>query len=161
MDGMDAGGGMSGGGGSDSSMPMSHVFFETSALLIAFVMLGKYLETVAKDKTSDALSALLSLQPAEAVVALEDPEEAAWWARQQQAQAGGAGGQAGDSAAAGQVAAPVATPANSSSSGGTSLPTRTVPLALVAPGDSSRSCPAAPSPATAPWRRARPRSTSP
>jgi cation transport ATPase len=38
-------------------------FFETSALLITFVVLGKYLETVAKAKTTDALLKLLDMQP--------------------------------------------------------------------------------------------------
>lgn len=38
-------------------------FFETSALLISFVVLGKWLETVAKAKTTDALLKLLHLQP--------------------------------------------------------------------------------------------------
>lgn len=64
-----------------SSEPL-HVFFETSALLIAFVMLGKWLEAVAKGRTSDALSALLDLQPESAVIAVEDPEEAAWLLRE-------------------------------------------------------------------------------
>ncbi len=38
-------------------------FFETSTLLITFVVLGKYLETLAKAKTTDALLKLLYLQP--------------------------------------------------------------------------------------------------
>ncbi len=38
-------------------------FFETSALLITFVVLGKLLETVAKGKTTEALLKLLNLQP--------------------------------------------------------------------------------------------------
>ena len=45
-----------------------HHYFETSALLIAFVLLGKYLEARAKGRTSRALRALLSLQPAQATV---------------------------------------------------------------------------------------------
>jgi len=56
-----------------------HVFYETSALLICFVMLGKWLEAVAKGRTSDALSALLELQPAAAIVAVEDETEATWY----------------------------------------------------------------------------------
>jgi hypothetical protein len=43
-------------------VPPPATFFETSAVLISFVVLGKYLEAVAKGHTSDALSALLDLQ---------------------------------------------------------------------------------------------------
>ena len=38
-------------------------FFETSAMLITFILLGKYLEVVAKGKTSDALAKLTDLAP--------------------------------------------------------------------------------------------------
>lgn len=38
------------------------VFFETSALLITFIVLGKYLEARAKGQTSEAIKKLLSLQ---------------------------------------------------------------------------------------------------
>ncbi|KAG9448437.1 hypothetical protein H6P81_008402 [Aristolochia fimbriata] len=37
--------------------------FETSAMLISFILLGKYLEVVAKGKTSDALTKLTDLAP--------------------------------------------------------------------------------------------------
>jgi Cu+-exporting ATPase len=48
---------------SASTGEMSSSFFETSALLITFVVLGKYLETLAKARTTDALLKLLDLQP--------------------------------------------------------------------------------------------------
>ncbi|KAJ7947541.1 Copper-transporting ATPase [Quillaja saponaria] len=38
-------------------------FFETSAMLITFILLGKYLEVLAKGKTSDALAKLTQLVP--------------------------------------------------------------------------------------------------
>lgn len=38
-------------------------FFETSSMLISFILLGKYLEVVAKGKTSDALAKLTQLVP--------------------------------------------------------------------------------------------------
>ncbi|KAF5735774.1 copper-transporting ATPase HMA5 isoform X2 [Tripterygium wilfordii] len=38
-------------------------FFETSAMLISLILLGKYLEIVAKGKTSDALAKLTKLAP--------------------------------------------------------------------------------------------------
>jgi len=43
-------------------------FFDASALIITFVVLGKYLEAAAKGRTAGALTALLMLQPDEAVV---------------------------------------------------------------------------------------------
>ncbi len=46
----------------------SDSFFETSVLLITFVMLGRLLENLAKAKTADAITKLLSLQPATAVL---------------------------------------------------------------------------------------------
>lgn len=44
------------------------VFFETSALLITFIVLGKYLEASAKGKTSEAIKNLMSLQAKSAVL---------------------------------------------------------------------------------------------
>ena len=38
-------------------------FFETSAMLITFILLGKYLEASAKGRTSRAIAALLTLTP--------------------------------------------------------------------------------------------------
>ena len=47
---------------------MARNFFETSALLITFICLGKFLEAAAKGKTSAAISALLRLAPETAVL---------------------------------------------------------------------------------------------
>ena len=43
-------------------------FFETSAMLITFILLGKYLEASAKGRTSDAITALLTLTPPSALL---------------------------------------------------------------------------------------------
>eukprot|EP00762_Andalucia_godoyi_P004811 ANDGO_07281.mRNA.1 putative copper-transporting ATPase HMA5 len=43
-------------------------FFETAAALIAFMLLGKYLENVAKGKSSEAMIKLLDLKPSKAFV---------------------------------------------------------------------------------------------
>ncbi len=51
------------------------VFYETAALLISFIVLGKYLEAVAKGKTSDAIKKLMNLQPKMATLIKEDGTE--------------------------------------------------------------------------------------
>lgn len=40
-----------------------HVYFETAAIIITLIKLGKYLEARAKGKTSDAIKKLMGLQP--------------------------------------------------------------------------------------------------
>lgn len=44
------------------------IYFETSALLLTFIVLGKYLEAIAKGKTSQAIKRLIGLQPKTALV---------------------------------------------------------------------------------------------
>ncbi|KAI3664914.1 hypothetical protein L6452_43526 [Arctium lappa] len=50
----------------------SPTYFETSAMLITFVLLGKYLEILAKGKTSDAIKKLVELVPATALLLVKD-----------------------------------------------------------------------------------------
>lgn len=47
-------------------------YFETSAMIITFVLFGKYLEVVAKGKTSDAIKKLVELAPATALLIVKD-----------------------------------------------------------------------------------------
>ncbi len=56
------------------SLSMEPVFFETSALLITFVLLGKLLEARAKGRTSDAIKKLMGLAPKTARVVRGDEE---------------------------------------------------------------------------------------
>ena len=51
-----------------------HLYFETSAVLITLILLGKLFETIAKGRTTAAISTLLSLQAKEATV-LRDGQE--------------------------------------------------------------------------------------
>ncbi|CAI0392635.1 unnamed protein product, partial [Linum tenue] len=50
----------------------SPTYFETSSMLITFVLLGKYLECLAKGKTSDAIKKLVELAPATALLVDKD-----------------------------------------------------------------------------------------
>lgn len=49
-------------------------FFETSAMLISFILLGKYLEVLAKGKTSEAIEKLMNLSPETATLVRVDGE---------------------------------------------------------------------------------------
>lgn len=48
-----------------------HHFFESSTMLLTFVTLGKYMESMAKGRTADALSELAKLQPKTAILIVE------------------------------------------------------------------------------------------
>nr|XP_043617360.1 copper-transporting ATPase RAN1-like [Erigeron canadensis] len=50
----------------------SRKYFETSPMLITFVLFGKYLESVAKGKTSDAIKKLVELTPSTALLLIQD-----------------------------------------------------------------------------------------
>ena len=47
---------------------MDHLSFDSAAMIIAFVSIGKYLEAMGKVKTNDAVSSLLKLEPQYATV---------------------------------------------------------------------------------------------
>ena len=51
-----------------------HVYFETAAVIITLIRLGKYLEAKAKGRTSEAIKRLLDLQPKQAHIIREGKE---------------------------------------------------------------------------------------
>lgn len=54
---------------------MMHVSFDSAAMIIAFISIGKYLEARGKVKTNDAVSGLLDMEPQEASVLRDGKEE--------------------------------------------------------------------------------------
>ncbi|WP_010661851.1 heavy metal translocating P-type ATPase [Marinilabilia salmonicolor] len=50
----------------------AHVYFEAAAVIIVFIMLGKWLEERAKEGTSSAIRKLMGLQPKKVIKLLED-----------------------------------------------------------------------------------------
>ncbi|WP_427180955.1 heavy metal translocating P-type ATPase [Paenibacillus sp. TC-CSREp1] len=55
-------------------MPMVELYYETSAILITLILLGKWFEAVAKGRSSQAIKSLIELTPREARV-IRDGEE--------------------------------------------------------------------------------------
>jgi len=53
---------------------IKQIYFEVAGLLIAFILLGRYLEAVAKGKTSEAIKKLMGLQAKTAVVVRDGKE---------------------------------------------------------------------------------------
>jgi Cu+-exporting ATPase len=51
-----------------------HLYFDTSAMIIALILLGRYLEARAKGRTSDAIKKLIGLQPKTALVRRDGKE---------------------------------------------------------------------------------------
>ena len=56
-------------------MPSRDVYFDTSALILALILIGKYLEEIAKGRASEAVRKLVDLQPQAAHVLREDGTE--------------------------------------------------------------------------------------
>jgi len=51
------------------------LYFETAAVIIALILLGKYLEAVSKGKTSEAIKILMGLTPKTAIIEVDGVEE--------------------------------------------------------------------------------------
>jgi Cu+-exporting ATPase len=56
-------------------MPSHDVYFDAAALILAVILIGKYLEEIAKGRASEAVRKLVDLQPAAANVIREDGTE--------------------------------------------------------------------------------------
>jgi Cu+-exporting ATPase len=54
----------------------ANLYFEASAVIVTLILLGRYLEAIAKGRTSDAIRRLVRLQPKEARILREDGEVA-------------------------------------------------------------------------------------
>jgi Cu2+-exporting ATPase len=50
------------------------VYFDTTAMIITLILLGRYIETGAKGKSSEVITRLLSLSPKEAKIVVQDSE---------------------------------------------------------------------------------------
>lgn len=65
-------------GFADSIMSNGHhlpLYYESSAMIIALIMLGKYLESRSKSKTSQAIKSLLELQAKTAIIEIDGQEK--------------------------------------------------------------------------------------
>ncbi len=51
-----------------------HLYFESAAVIITLIMLGKYLESVSKGKTSEAIKKLMGLAPKTATIIINEKE---------------------------------------------------------------------------------------
>ncbi len=57
-----------------SNIDSVHVYFDTSAVIITLILMGKVLEARAKSKTNTAIQKLIELKPKEATIILNDEE---------------------------------------------------------------------------------------
>lgn len=51
-----------------------HLYFESSGMILALITLGKYLETLSKGKTKDAINALIDLVPEKSIILKNNTE---------------------------------------------------------------------------------------
>ncbi len=57
------------------SMDAHHLYFESAGMILTMITIGKYLETMSKAKTSDAIRKLMELSPKTAILLTEDGRE--------------------------------------------------------------------------------------
>ena len=60
---------------------MKELYFETSAVIITLILLGKYLEAVAKGRTSEAIKKLMGLQAKTARVVRDGRKRISRWSK--------------------------------------------------------------------------------
>ncbi|MBI5700370.1 copper-translocating P-type ATPase [Candidatus Saganbacteria bacterium] len=58
----------------NNTLGMADLYYEVAGFLVSFILLGKYLEAIAKGKTSDAIKKLIGLQPKTAMVEISGKE---------------------------------------------------------------------------------------
>ena len=58
-----------------SAFTMKNLYYEIAGFLIAFILLGKFLESIAKGRTSEAIKKLIGLQPKTALILRNGQEE--------------------------------------------------------------------------------------
>lgn len=55
--------------------PIGHYYFDSAAMIITFILIGKYLEERAKNKTGEAIESLIKMQPQTALRLKDNSEE--------------------------------------------------------------------------------------
>lgn len=53
---------------------MGHLYFESAGMILALITVGKYLETISKGKTKEAINALIDLVPEKSIILKNDKE---------------------------------------------------------------------------------------
>jgi len=59
----------------DAHMQSEHIYFETGAVIVTLILLGRFLEAKAKTRMSDAIRKLVNLAPKTAIKVMENGEE--------------------------------------------------------------------------------------
>ena len=52
-----------------------HLYYESTAIVIFFIKLGRYIDSVSKDKTKDAIKSLVQITPKDAVIIVDGKEK--------------------------------------------------------------------------------------
>ena len=58
-----------------NDMAIHHLYFESAAMVIYFIKLGRYLDGISKDKTKEAISKLVTITPEKAVIKVDNLEK--------------------------------------------------------------------------------------